>query len=411
MALDQEALQTLRGERSALPTRTARGRRSRIGWYLGAALLLLVIALLTFGRKPLTVSTATAVALPTDAGPAAVLDASGFVVARRQATVSAKITGKVMAVYIEEGMHVTAGQILARLDDSQAGLQRGLAQRQIEAAESSLTQVQVRLAEAQRTLARSQQLMTDGLVSQAALDAAAADVAALQAQRATTASQLDVARSTLKVRAQDLDDLVIRAPFAGVVISKDAQPGEMVSPISAGGGFTRTGIATIVDMDSREIEVDVNESYINRVHDGQRAEATLDAYPDWHLPSHVLNIVPAADRQKATVRVRIAFDQLDPRVLTDMAVKVHFLADAAAAGAAPRDTGVVLVPAEALVSDAGKKYAWLLQEGTAQRVLITTGSTREGNIEVSSGLQAGDTVIAPVPEGLAVGQRVRVASP
>jgi RND family efflux transporter MFP subunit len=411
MALDQEALQALRGERTRI-TPASRGRgRSRKWWYAAGAALLAVAAFLLFGRQPLTVTTATATALAADAGPAAVLDASGFVVARRQATVSAKITGKVTAVYVEEGMAVKAGQLLARLDDSQASLQHGLAQRQIEAADSGLTQVQVRLAEAERTLTRNEKLMRDGLVSQAALDATAADVAALKAQQSTAQSQLAVTRSSLKVRAQDLDDLVIRAPFAGVVISKDAQPGEMVSPISAGGGYTRTGIATIVDMDSREIEVDVNESYINRVHDGQQAEATLDAYPDWHIPAHVLNIVPAADRQKATVRVRIAFNQLDPRILTDMGIKVRFLADAAPAGAAPRNASVVLVPSEALVSDAGKEFVWMLRDGKATRVPVTPGSSREGNLEIATGLKAGDAVIAPVPEGLTEGQRVRVAVP
>jgi RND family efflux transporter MFP subunit len=411
MALDQEALQALRGERTRITPGSGSKRRSRQWWYLAAAALLAVVAFFVFGRKPLTVTTATAVALAVDAGPAAVLDASGFVVARRQATVSAKITGKVTAVYVEEGMSVKEGQILARLDNSQAGLQHGLAQRQIEAANSGLTQVQVRLAEAQRTLTRNEKLMNDGLVSQAALDATAADVAALRAQQATAESQLAVTRSSLRLRAQDLDDLVIRAPFAGVVISKDAQPGEMVSPISAGGGYTRTGIATIVDMDSREIEVDVNESYINRVRDGQRTEATLDAYPDWHIPSHVLNIVPAADRQKATVRVRIAFDQLDPRILTDMGVKVRFMADAPVAGSTPHNTNVVLVPAEALVSDNGQEFVWTLQDGKALRTAVTSGSTREGNMEVTTGLKPGDTVIAPVPEGLTASQRVRVAAP
>ena len=411
MALDQEALQALRGERTRITPGSGGKRRSRKWWYLGAAALLALGAFFIFGRKPLAVTTATATALAADAGPAAVLDASGFVVARRQATVSAKITGKVMAVFVEEGMSVKVGQILARLDNSQAGLQHGLAQRQIEAANSGLTQVQVRLAEAERTLTRNEKLMKDGLVSQAALDATAADVAALRAQQATAESQLAVTRSSLKLRAQDLDDLVIRAPFDGVVISKDAQPGEMVSPISAGGGYTRTGIATIVDMDSREIEVDVNESYINRVHDGQRTEATLDAYPDWHIPSHVLNIVPAADRQKATVRVRIAFDQLDPRILTDMGVKVRFMAEAPPADKTPRAANVVLVPAEALVSDNGKEFVWKLQDGKAQRVAVTSGSSREGNMEVTAGLKSGDTVIAPVPEGLTAGQRVRVAAP
>jgi RND family efflux transporter MFP subunit len=411
MALDQEALQALRGERTRITPGNSGKRQSRKWWIIAAAALLAVGAYFLFGRKPLIVTTATAMVLAADAGPATVLDASGFVVARRQATVSSKITGKVTAVYIEEGMSVKAGQILARLDSSQAGLQHGLAQRQIEAANSGLTQVQVRLTEAQRTLTRNEKLMKDGLVSQAALDATAADVAALRAQQATAASQLAVTRSSLELRAQDLDDLVIRAPFAGVVISKDAQPGEMVSPISAGGGYTRTGIATIVDMDSREIEVDVNESYINRVRDGQRTEATLDAYPDWHVASHVLNIVPAADRQKATVRVRIAFDQLDPRILTDMGVKVRFMADAPAATSAPRSTSTVLVPAEAVVSDNGKYLVWTMPGGKATRVPVTTGSTRDGNMEITSGLKADDIVITPVPVGLTEAQRVRVAAP
>jgi RND family efflux transporter MFP subunit len=409
MALDQDALRALRGTQSKLPHATGKKRRSRKWWYIGGALLLIVGAMVLRGNRPLEVTTVTATALAADAPPGVVLDASGFVVARRQATVSAKITGKVVAIFVEEGMRVNAGQILAKLDASQASLQQGLAEKQLEASASNVKQVQVRLAEAQRTLARNEKLMADKLVSQAALDAADADVAALGAQQAAAESQLAVSRSALRVRAQDLDDLVIRAPFAGVVISKDAQPGEMVSPISAGGGYTRTGIATIVDMDSREIEVDVNESFIHRVHDAQRAEATLDAYPDWRIPCHVLNIVPAADRQKATVRVRIGFDQLDPRILTDMGVKVRFLADAPAPGAA-RPT-VVLIPADALVSDAGKEYAWLLTGDGAKRVPVASGNTRDGQLEITSGIKAGDKLIAPVPATLTEGKRVSVKAP
>jgi multidrug efflux pump subunit AcrA (membrane-fusion protein) len=164
-------------------------------------------------------------------------------------------------------------------------------------------------------------------------------------------------------------------------------------------------------MDSREIEVDVNESYINRVRDGQRTEATLDAYPDWHVASHVLNIVPAADRQKATVRVRIAFDQLDPRILTDMGVKVRFMADAPATNSAPRSANTVLVPAEAVVSENGKYLVWTLPNGKATQVPVTIGSTRDGNMEITSGLKAEDIVITPVPVGLTEAQRVRVATP
>jgi RND family efflux transporter MFP subunit len=407
MPLDQEALQTLRGARGTVRPVP---RRRRWWWIAGGLAVLAIALVLVAGRRPLVVQTVSAVALPANAGPAAVLDASGFVVARRQATVSAKVTGKVMEVLIEEGMRVKAGQVLARLDASQSSLQHTLANRQVDAAQSNLQQVRVRLADAERTLARNESLMQSKLISQAALDAARADVEALRAQGSAAEAQIAVAKSALQVRAQDLEDLVIRAPFSGVVISKDAQPGEMVSPISAGGGFTRTGIATIVDMDSREIEVDVNESFINRVRDGQQTEATLDAYPDWRIPGHVLSVVPAADRQKATVRVRIAFDALEPRILPDMGVKVRFLGDEPAPGQV-RPGGTVLVPAEALVNDAGKDYAWRLDGERARRVPVTLGSMREGSMEVSAGLKVGDLLITAPPATLTDGARVRAAPP
>jgi len=408
MSLDQNALDALRrGYTSALPPRRSHRKRWMV-ITIGVAGAL-TAAWWLFGNQPLEVSSATVVALPADAPPAAVLDASGFVVARRQATVSAKITGKVMSIDVEEGMFVKAGQVLAKLDDSQARLQYALAERQVEATQGGLTEVEVRRAEAQRTLARNEKLFVDKLIAEAALDAARADVAALSAQRDALQGQLAVARSTLRVRGQDLEDLVIRAPFAGVVISKDAQPGEMISPISAGGGYTRTGIATIVDMDSREIEVDVNEAFINRVRDGQKTEAVLDAYPDLRIPSHVVNVVPAADRQKATVRVRIAFDQLDPRILPDMGIKVRFLDDATANSA--RAAGTTLIPAEALVDDNGKSYVWRIGGEQVTRTAVVAGSTRDGNVEVTAGLEAGDVIVSPPVAGLVDGARVRIKPP
>jgi RND family efflux transporter MFP subunit len=408
MSLDQNALDALRRghSRAPPPQRSLRKRWAIIATAIIAAVL---AAMALFGSRSLEVTTATVVALPADAPPAAVLDASGFVVARRQATVSAKITGKVMSIDVEEGMTVKAGQVLARLDDSQARLQYALAERQIEATQGGLSEVEVRLTEAQRTLVRNEKLFADKLVSEAALDAARADVAALTAQRAALQGQLAVSRSTLRVRGQDLEDLVIRAPFAGVVISKDAQPGEMISPISAGGGYTRTGIATIVDMDSREIEVDVNEAFINRVHDGQKTEAALDAYPDWRIPSHVVNVVPAADRQKATVRVRIGFDQLDPRILPDMGIKVRFLGDVT--GAAARNANTLLIPAEALLDENGKSFVWLLTDSSVAKTAVSIGNVRDGSIEVTAGIKAGDRVVASQLPGLADGVRVRVKPP
>ena len=406
MALDEDALRTLGDEAGTSGGPRPRRRRWR-RWLVIVAVAAVVGAVVVVrGRQPLTVTAAAVTALPADAPPAAVLDASGFVVARRQATVSAKVTGKVLAVYIEEGMVVKAGQVLARLDASQATLQHALSAKQIDAAEANVNQIRVRLAESQRTLARSEKLQAGGMISAAELDAARADAASLSAQQDAAAGQLAVARSALRVRVQDLDDLVVRAPFAGVVVSKDAQPGEMVSPISAGGGFTRTGIATVVDMDSREIEVDVNEAFIHRVHDAQKTEATLDAYPEWRIASHVINIVPTADRQKATVRVRIGFDGLDPRILPDMGVKVRFLQDAGAA----RPAHVALVPTGALVKDGERDAVWTIRDGRAQRRPVKLGNVREGSTEVLEGVQPGDVLIATPPAALTEGSRVRVTN-
>jgi len=256
-----------------------------------------------------------------------VLNASGYVVARRSATVSSKVTGKIVEVLFEEGMSVTEGDILARLDDSTVRAMYQLSNSQLDAALNALTEIQVRLDEAQRNRTRVRSLLEKQLISAVQLDTADADVKALEARLDVALSNVRVAENNKQLHQQDLNDLVIRAPFSGVVISKDAQPGEIISPMSAGGGFTRTGICTIVDMNSREIEVDVSETYINRIHSRQQTEAILDAYPDWVIPSHVINIVPSADRQRASIKVRIAFEQLDPRILPEMGIKVRFLED------------------------------------------------------------------------------------
>jgi RND family efflux transporter MFP subunit len=362
-----------------------------------------------FRDNAVEVETVTAVAASSGAGGGgSVLNASGYVVARRQATVSAKVTGKVREVLIEEGMEVKEGQLLARLDDTTTRPQLDLSERQLDAATKNLQEVEVRLAEAERNLRRTRQLRTDKLVSEQALDAAEAEFGALQARLEALKSEVKVAQSSVRVRNQDLDDLLVRAPFDGVVVSKDAQPGEMISPISAGGGFTRTGIATVVDMDSREIEVDVNEAFINRVKAGQKAEAVLDAYPDWTIPCHVINIVPTADRQKATVRVRIGFDALDPRILPDMGVKVSFLDDRSgepAATAASRPA--VRVPTEAVMKEGDTTFVWRVRDASVERVAVRTGGERSGQTEVLSGIAAGDVLVAKPVDGLAEGAPIK----
>jgi RND family efflux transporter MFP subunit len=410
MAFDQNALDSLRIERNNEPGQS--GPSPLYKWIvIGVLVLAVAVGLYALLRdKAIEVETATAVQSSSSGsgGGAAVLNASGYVVARRQATVSSKVTGKVAEVLIEEGMTVKEGQLLARLDDTTTKPIYNLAQRQLDAARSNLNEVQVRVAEAERNLRRTEEMRKDKLVSEQALDQAQSEAAALNARLEALRGEVNVAEGTLRVRAQDLDDLLVRAPFDGVVVSKDAQPGEMVSPISAGGGFTRTGIATIVDMDSREIEVDVNEAFINRVKDKQKTEAVLDAYPDWVIPSHVINIVPTADRQKATVRVRIGFDTLDSRILPDMGVKVSFLEDRPVEGAQTAAVRpAVRIPAAAVIRDGDTTFVWRVQDDKIERVAVRTGGERDGQVEVLSGINPGDVVVAAPVEGLSEGARVK----
>jgi RND family efflux transporter MFP subunit len=335
------------------------------------------------------------------------LNASGYVTARRRATVSSKMTGKVVEVLVEEGMSVKAGQVLARLDDSTLRRYLELAEAELAASGRAAAETEVRLKEARQTLDRARALVRDGISGQADLDRAEAEVDALKARLELTREQVTVAERQVALRRTDLDDAVIRAPFAGIALSKDAQPGEMVSPVSAGGGFTRTGISTIVDMSSLEIEVDVNESFINRVTPGQKVESTLDAYPDWKIPSHVITIVPTADRQRATVLVRIGFEQLDPRILPDMGVKVAFLGAAVPAGPAPSRPRI-LVPRAAVRSDQGQAIVFVVLDDRVERRAVRVGDPKGDQVEVLSGLAAGDRVVVDGPPELADGRKVTV---
>jgi RND family efflux transporter MFP subunit len=338
---------------------------------------------------------------PEGAADGAVLNASGYVVARRIATVSSKVTGRIVEVLFEEGAAVRDGQVLARLDPATAEAEHLVTSRSLEATRRDVREIEVRLADAERTLARNRSLVERKLVAQSVLDGSEADVAALRARHSAAMAAVGVAEGRVGLSAQGLDDLVVRAPFTGVVVSKDAQPGETVSPVSAGGGFTRTGIATIVDMDSREIEVDVNEAYINRVRDGQRVEARLDAYPDWPLPGHVIGIVPTADRQKATVRVRIAFEQLDPRILPDMGIKVRFLEEASSA---PR--GAPTVDAAAVLREGDAAHVWVVRDGKVELRAIEAGPERDGRVAVTKGLEGGESVVMDPPGRLRDGAAV-----
>jgi RND family efflux transporter MFP subunit len=407
----KEDLAALRLEREPEPQHSRRW----IAWSLVA------IAVLGAGlgvwwwlsrERPVQVEVA-AVSLRQAGVQASVLNATGYVTARRRATVSSKITGKVVQIYVEEGMAVREGQVLARLDDETQRAAVALAQAQAEAARRNVNESEVRLNEARITLERVSKLVGVGYSTAAEVDAARAAVDSLEARIRAAREQVRVVERQIALEQTALDSTVIRAPFDGVAISKDAQPGEMVSPVSAGGGFTRTGICTIVDMKSLEIEVDVNESYINRVRPDQAVTAVLDAYPDWQIPARVITTVPAADRQKATVLVRIGFLGLDPRILPDMGVKVTFLRDTAGAegssaaeDSSPAARPVTLVPKAAVKTDGTQAYVFVVVNGRADRRAITTGGTDGDRVEVLGGLNSGEQVVVSPPAELMAGTLV-----
>ena len=374
---------------------------------LGVSVVLVALGAWWFlGGKVAELETATVVEAQAGAARASVLDASGYVVARRQATIASKVTGRLTEVTVEEGMSVEDGQILARLDDANARHALALAEAQATAAESTLNEIQVRLREAELDLGRNRALAASGVASRAALDAALASRDSFAARLAAAGDQVKVAEQEVALRRQDVEDTLIRAPFDGVAVSKNAQPGEIVSPISAGGGFTRTGIGTIVDMTSLEIEVDVNESFIDRVRPDQPVVATLQAYPDWKIPAHVITTVPAADRQKATVKVRIAFNELgDPRILPDMGVKVGFQSEVGAEAAA---RPALRIPERALRRDQAGAVVFVVRDDRVERRAVAVGGTAGSDVEVRSGVRAGDRVVLDPPADLADGSRVRL---
>ncbi len=326
-----------------------------------------------------------------------VLDATGYVIARRMATVSSKVTGKVMEVLVEEGMRVEEGQVLARLDDSVNRAQLELEEAQVASARASAEELKVQIRQAELTLGRTRDLAANRLASQAELDRDELGLQALRARLAKTGSDIEVAERALRIQRQLLEDMQIRAPFAGVVIAKAAQPGEMISPVAAGGGFTATGICTIVDMESLEVEVDVNEAYINRVYSGQEATIRLNAWPDDPYAARVIAIIPAANRNQATVRVRIGFADRDERVMPEMGVKVAFMEDAGAsappgAQGEPPPAGV-LVPAAAVVREGESTHVWVVTDGRASRRRVELGRSAGAQALVLSGLEAGERVV------------------
>ncbi len=347
-----------------------------------------------------------AIANASDA-PSAVLDASGYVTARREATVSSKVTGQILDVLFEEGQKAEPGQVLAHLDPSNIKTSLQMAQSQWDVVKSALGETEAQLVQAEKDLQRTVALTKGNVLSESDLDKARAAADSLRARLARQKVEVVVAERQVATWQQQLDDTVIRAPFAGVIVSKTAQPGEIISPLSAGGGFTRTGVCTIVDMASLEIEVDVNENYINRVVPGQRVRALLDAYPDWPIPCKVIAIIPTADRQKGTVKVRISFDQLDARILPDMGVKVAFQSSEGPARAAAS----VLVPEPAIHLDGEHNIVWVVHGQKVERRAVKTGDRQNDNVVVLAGLRSGEEVVLNPPSALKDGDVIREKKP
>ncbi len=360
------------------------------------------------GNRAVVVETETARKPPSIAAAGSVLDASGYVVARREATVSSKLTGKVREILVEEGMRVEADQVIARLDDATQQAELALARAQVESARAGLQETEALLRGARLERDRFRDLAARKLTSTASVDAAEANFDSLAARLEFGRENVKVAERAAALSQDALENMTIRAPFGGMVVSKNAQPGEMISPVSAGGGFTRTGICTIVDMESLEIEVDVNEAYIQRVSPAQRVSATLDAYPDWQIPAEVIAIVPTADRQKATVRVRIGFLERDERILRDMGAKVAFLGADTVAEPESMVNGV-LIARESLQQDAAGDYVWRVSnDGKVERRMVVLGSSADRDrVLIADGLSAGDTVVRSSEKPLTAGQKIK----
>src|SRR6184192_491241 len=372
------------------------GQRAKSG--MGKRVVYASIPVLIFGaivatafalRSQKPVVEVAMAAKPDSEGPQTALNASGYVTPRRRATIAAKITGRVTGVYFDEGTRVKQGQLLATLDDSDYKRALDSAKADRDASQASIADFQVQLRNAEIQLKRAQELRDSGIQTQEALDNARTAADSLRAKIALTKEQVAAAQSRIAVAQQSVDNCVIRAPFPGIVVSKDAQVGEMVSPISAGGGFTRTGIATIVDMKSNEIEVDVNEAYIAKVKEHQKVEAKLDAYPEEKdkYSAHVRTVIPSADRQKATVKVRISFDKLDDKILPDMGVKVAFMEDEALKKKDPNAVvAKAIIPLSAVHKEGDSRYVLLVKNEAVERRGVTLGTERGTDVDVLAGV-------------------------
>jgi RND family efflux transporter MFP subunit len=388
-------------------------------WIIFAVILIALVAAVASSYRNRKPEVEVAAARQPASGPAGVLNASGYITPRRRATIAAKITGRVTGVFFDEGTRLSENQLLATLDDSDVRRALEAAKADRDASQAAIADLQVQLRNAEIELHRAQQLVKEGVQTQQALDSAITAADSLRAKIELAKQQVVASEARIREQQQAVDNCTIRAPFAGTAVSKDAQVGEMVSPVSAGGGFTRTGIATIVDLHSNEVEVDVSESYIAKVQPNQPVNAVLDAYPDWEIPGKVRTVIPTADRQKATVKVRISFTAADhvhlidpatqPRILPDMGVKVTFLEESdPSKKKEEKSAAVALVPQSAVRRENSSKFVYVVKGETLERRGVTLGAARGADVEIVAGLQPEQVVVVSGPETLRDGQSVQI---
>ena len=380
-------------------------------WAAGVAVVVLLLAGAAWwfmGARATTVQTATAMAPGSGTAASTVLQATGYVTAQRQATVSTQITGTLVQILFEEGDHVKKGQIIARLEDSALRASLNIAQANSLTSQAQIKTAQAQLAQAEADARRQTELAASGMMSKQAAEQARTAVATYSAQLEARKRESDASRAQLAMAQVNFDYSMVRAPFSGVVTVKAAQVGEIVSPLSAGGGFTRTGVCTIVDMDSLEVDVDVSEAYIGQVKPNMPAESVLDAYPDWKVPSHVIAIVPTADRGKATIKVRVALEEKDARLVPDIGVRVSFLGSKPAANASAVPKGV-LVPPQAIVQRNGQSVVFVVVEDHAQLRSVKPAAQDVGSMKlVPESVKLGERVVLSPPDTLNDGSDVRI---
>jgi RND family efflux transporter MFP subunit len=408
----------LRIDRDAPPPAVKRAFRRAL-WLAGATLVLgVAIVLWLRGGSAVPVQVVTVGAREAvgggggDAGGAGVgVVANGYVVARTKAAVSAKIPGRLASLGVSEGSFARKGDVIARLDNADYTAAVGQAEAQVATARATLIELTADRDQLQREFARVRDLHTQNpnLVSQQEVEAA--DSRARQGDARVQAQQarVEAAAAALRLAQANFENTVIRAPFTGTVLRKEAEVGEVVAP-SVGGGLTRGAVVTMADLSTLEVEVDVNEAYIARVGSAQPARITLDAYPDTTFRGRVRQVVPTADRQRATVQVKVAILEHDPRILPEMGAKVEFLEEAALrAAAGPVAPRRLTVPAAAIRSENGRAVAWLVREGRLERREVDAGPVSGSLREIRSGLSGGEVLLVGGVENPRAGQRVRVA--